>query len=89
MNILVTGGCGFIGSNFINYMIKKYNKYKIINIDNLYYCASLQNIEKSVSESDNYKFIKGNINDFNLIKYILNEEKITHIIHFAAHSSKV
>lgn len=86
MNILVTGGCGFIGSNFINYIVKKYVNYKIINIDAMYYCASLDNIELEIQKSNNYKFIEGNINDLNLIKYILQEEKITHIIHFAAQS---
>jgi dTDP-glucose 4,6-dehydratase len=83
MNILITGGCGFIGSNFINYAFKKYPEYKFINIDAMYYCASLNYIKVS---GDNYKFIEGNINDINLLKYILKEEKITHIIHFAAQS---
>ena len=73
MNILVTGGCGFIGSNFVNYICKKYKNYKIINLDNLYYCASIDNIDTEVKSSNNYKFIKGNINDFNLVKYILKE----------------
>jgi UDP-glucose 4,6-dehydratase len=86
MNILVTGGCGFIGSNFVNYMIRKHPSYRIINIDAMYYCASKANIAPDVSTSSNYKFIHGNINDSSLIRYILSEEKITHIIHFAAQS---
>ena len=86
MNILVTGGCGFIGSNFINYVIKKYPTYKIINIDAMYYCANLDNINTDTQNSINYKFIEGNINDLNLIKYILKTENISHIIHFAAQS---
>lgn len=86
MNILVTGGCGFIGSNFINYILAKYKNYNIINIDNLYYCANENNIDKKLQESKNYKFIKANINDLSLIKYLLENEKITHIIHFAAQS---
>jgi dTDP-glucose 4,6-dehydratase/UDP-glucose 4,6-dehydratase len=86
MNLLITGGCGFIGSNFINYICKKEPTYKVINIDAMYYCASTQNIDKEIRESTQYKFIKGNINDFNLIKYILETEKITHIVHFAAQS---
>jgi len=83
-NILITGGCGFIGSNFINYIVKKYPTYNFINIDAMYYCASLSNIE--VQDKFNYKFIEGNINDISLIKYILKTENITHIIHFAAQS---
>lgn len=84
MNILVTGGCGFIGSNFLNYSVKKYPKNNYINLDAMYYCASLDNI--TVSNYKNYKFIKGNINDMNFIKYIIRENNITHLIHFAAQS---
>jgi dTDP-glucose 4,6-dehydratase len=83
MNILITGGCGFIGSTFINYAFEKYPEYRFINIDAMYYCASLDYIKVA---GDNYKFIEGNINDLNLLKYVLKEEKITHIIHFAAQS---
>lgn len=84
MNILVTGGCGFIGSNFVNYAVSKYSKYNFVNIDTLYYCASLENINQKTKLSPNYKFIKGNINDANLIRDILVKENITHIVHFAA-----
>ena len=86
MNVLVTGGCGFIGSNFINYFFKNNKDCKIVNIDVMYYCASHENIDDFIKESEQYKFIRGNINDFNLIKYILVEESITDIIHFAAQS---
>jgi dTDP-glucose 4,6-dehydratase/UDP-glucose 4,6-dehydratase len=85
-NILITGGCGFIGSNFINYLAKKNPEYKIVNIDALYYCASVNNIDHDIQKSLNYKFVEGNINDLNLIKYILKAENITHVIHFAAQS---
>jgi dTDP-glucose 4,6-dehydratase len=83
-NILITGGCGFIGSNFINYMVSKYNNLNFINIDALYYCASLDNIK--VSNYNNYEFIKGNINDYNLLVYILKSKNIDTIINFAAQS---
>ena len=82
MNILVTGGCGFIGSNFINYILKKHSSVKIFNIDCLNYCANENNINKS----PNYKFIKGDITSKDLVLYILNEYNIDAIIHFAAQS---
>ncbi len=82
MNILVTGGCGFIGSNFINYILKTNNHINIFNIDCLNYCAN----EKNVIEHPNYKFIKGNITSKDLILHILNEYSIDAIVHFAAQS---
>lgn len=85
-SILVTGGCGFIGSNFINYYHEKYMDTFIVCIDAMYYCASYNNINKNVLESKNFVHINGNICDFNLIKELLIKYKITHIIHFAAQS---
>ena len=82
MNILVTGGCGFIGSNFINYILNKDNSIKIFNIDCLNYCAN----ETNVTNHPNYKFIKGNITSKDLVLHILNEYSIDAIIHFAAQS---
>ena len=82
MNILVTGGCGFIGSNFINYILNKNNSVKIFNIDCLNYCAN----ERNIHANPNYKFIKGNITSKDLILHILNEYSIDAIIHFAAQS---
>lgn len=83
-NILITGGCGFIASNFINYMVSKYPNVNFYNIDILYYCSNLNNI--SVNNSPNYKFFKADINDFNFISFILNEYNIDCIVHFAAQS---
>ncbi len=83
-NILVTGGCGFIASNFLNYMVPKYSNVNFINLDIMYYCASLENIK--VAEKSNYEFVKGNINDYNLVVYLLKTKKIDTIIHFAAQS---
>ena len=85
-NLLVTGGCGFIGSNFINYYFPKQKFDNLINLDAMYYCAHENNVEESIRNNDNYKLIKGNLKDFELIKKILNEQQITHIIHFAAQS---
>lgn len=81
-NILVTGGCGFIGSNFINYMLKTDPDVQIVNIDCLYYAASTSNI----TDHPSYKFIEGNIVSKDLVKHILNEYKIDVIVHFAAQS---
>ena len=90
MNILITGGCGFIGSNFINQLysdlIKKSEKFHIYNIDALYYCASEFNVNEDVRNSGNYTFIKGNITSYDLITHILNSYKINVVIHFAAQS---
>lgn len=86
MNFLITGGCGFIGSNYINHLYKNKKVKKIINLDILYYCASIYNINKNIRDSDRYTFIKGDLNDYNLIVNILKEHKITHIVHFAAQS---
>ncbi len=85
INLLITGGCGFIGSNFINYIFEK-NKYNIINLDAMYYCADENNVNEHIRKSKNYKFIKGNINDKQLVKNILIDHKITKVIHFAAQS---
>ena len=85
-NILVTGGCGFIASNFLNYVLEKYPKFLFINIDALYYCADEKNITQENRLKENYKFVKGNINDTNLINFILKQYNIDTIIHFAAQS---
>lgn len=82
MNILVTGGCGFIGSNFINYILNKDETINIFNIDCLNYCAN----ESNVVNNPRYKFIKGNITSKDLVLHILNEYAIDAIIHFAAQS---
>lgn len=87
--ILVTGGAGFIGSNFINQLFNKYSKLKVINFDALYYCANeLENIKPEIrlDTSGRYTFIHGNLLSFDLIKYIFQTNKITHVVHFAAQS---
>ena len=85
-NLLVTGGCGFIGSNFINYFHKKYPNINIINVDKLYYCANIENVSNSIRNSEKYKMIKCDINNRELIEYILEKEAIDTVIHFAAQS---
>jgi len=86
MNLLVTGGCGFIGSNFINYISKNYPNYFIVNIDAMYYCADEKNVTEETRTNFNYKFIKCNLKDFDFVSHILEKYNITHIVHFAAQS---
>lgn len=85
MKILVTGGAGFIGSNFIHYMLEKYPDYYIINLDSLTYCGNLENL-KDTEKNPNYKFIKGDIANNQLIDTIVFENKVDYIINFAAES---
>ena len=84
--LFLTGCAGFIGSNFVNYFCKKYPQIKVINFDALYYCANIDNVDKTVSESSNYTFIEGNLQSYELLKFIFQTNEITHIIHFAAQS---
>ena len=84
-NILVTGGAGFIGSNFIPYFLDKYENYKIINLDSLTYAGNLENL-KEVENSSRYKFIKGDICNQDLVEFIFHEYDIGAVIHFAAES---
>ena len=84
--LFITGGAGFIGSNFINIFCKKYPKTQVINFDALYYCADENNVEKEIRVSSKYKFIHGNLQSYDLLKYIFESNDITHIIHFAAQS---
>jgi dTDP-glucose 4,6-dehydratase len=86
MNLLITGGCGFIGSNFINYYHNKYPNSSIVCLDNMYYCASITNINEYIRSSSNFTFIKGNICDYNLVYDTLVKYNITHVVHFAAQS---
>lgn len=110
MNIFITGGAGFIGSNFINKFFEKYNSqdielefegikfnesckiqnksisFNLINFDALYYSANENNVNKKIRNDYRYKFIHGNLQSYDLLKYIFQTNKITHIIHFAAQS---
>lgn len=110
MNIFVTGGAGFIGSNFINKFFEKYNSqdielqfegikfnenceiknksnnFSLINFDALYYSGNENNVNKKIRNDYRYKFINGNLQSYDLLKYIFETNKITHIIHFAAQS---
>ena len=85
-NILVTGGCGFIGSNMILYILDKYPDAMIYNLDKLDYCASTKNVDIDTKHHNNYIMIRGNICDLELVKMILIQNQIDLIIHFAAQS---
>ncbi len=84
MRILITGGAGFIGSNFIHYWLKKYPLDYLFNLDLLTYAGNLENL-KGVEKNKNYQFIRGDIADSDLIETILSE-KVDLIVHFAAES---
>lgn len=87
MNILVTGGLGFIGSNYINYIFhndKKINK--IINLDKFSYCSSKKYINKDLYLSKKYKFYKKNISNKDYVFKVLNKYKINRVVNFAAYS---
>ena len=83
MNILVTGGAGFIGSCFVRHMLNKYSDYKIINLDALTYCGNLENLD-DIKNNPNYTFVHGNICDRNLVRDLVSE--VDCVINFAAES---
>lgn len=83
--ILVTGGAGFIGSNFVPYFCEKYPEYQVINLDKLTYAGSLDNL-KECEGMPNYRFIKGDICDAGMLTSLFAENDIRGVIHFAAES---
>mmetsp|Transcript_38583 Transcript_38583/g.62245 ORF Transcript_38583/g.62245 Transcript_38583/m.62245 type:complete len:695 (-) Transcript_38583:392-2476(-) len=83
LNLLVTGGAGFIASHVAELLFQKYPKYKIVILDCLEPCASLQNFTK-MKGKPNFKFIKGDIRSIDLLNFIVETEKIDTIMHFAA-----
>lgn len=85
MNLLVTGGAGFIGSNFIRYILQKYPDYIVTNYDKLTYAGNTESL-RDLEKNPNYKFVKGDIVDRKKVKETIKKNKITHIVHFAAES---
>jgi len=83
--ILVTGGAGFIGSNFILYMLKKYREYRILNLDKLTYAGNLMNLTEAEG-NPKYEFIHGDICDTALVDHIFNKNEIDAVVNFAAES---
>jgi dTDP-glucose 4,6-dehydratase len=84
VKILVTGGAGFIGSNFIIYMLKRYPEYKIINLDLLTYAGNLENLNE-VANNPKYSFVRGDITDAKLVDKIYSDG-VDVVVHFAAES---
>ena len=83
MKLLVTGGAGFIGSNFVHYILKTYPDYEVVNLDALTYAGNLENL-KGLEKNPSYKFVKGDICDAELVDELVKDVDI--IIHFAAES---
>lgn len=83
MQLLVTGAAGFIGSNFVEYMVKKHPEYKIIVLDKLTYAGNMHNLDNVIN---NINFVKGDICDLELVTKIFKEYNIDAVVHFAAES---
>ncbi len=83
--ILVTGGAGFIGSNFINHIITKRDDWNIVNLDKLTYAGNLENL-KAIEKSTNYTFVKGDICNRELVDYLFSKYSFNYVINFAAES---
>ena len=85
MKILITGGAGFIGTNFIYYMLNKYSDYEFVCLDALTYAGNKNNLKKAI-ETENFKFVKGNICDRELVFNLFEQESFDIVINFAAES---
>ncbi|WP_443659372.1 dTDP-glucose 4,6-dehydratase [Clostridium algidicarnis] len=85
MNVLITGGAGFIGSNFVKYMLKEHTEYNIINLDALTYAGNLENL-KNIGDNEKYTFIKADIRDKKKIEEVFKEYDINAVVNFAAES---
>ena len=83
--LLITGGAGFIGANFVHYWIKKYPADRVVVLDALTYAGNPANLEP-VGKHPEYRFVHGNIKDYDLAVNLLQEEEIDTIVHFAAES---
>lgn len=87
MNLLVTGGAGFIGSNFIRYWLERYPEDRVLNLDLLTYAGNLPNLDDVVAQyGDRYRFVRGDIGNVDLLEHLLNEHSIDTVVNFAAES---
>jgi len=85
MKILITGGCGFIGSNFIRYILREHPDWHIVNLDKLTYAGNLKNLE-DVARDPRYKFVRGDIADRELVDRVFSEARPDAVVNFAAES---
>ncbi|MBT2678838.1 dTDP-glucose 4,6-dehydratase [Bacillus sp. ISL-35] len=85
MNLIVTGGAGFIGSNFVRHILTTYPEYKVVNLDLLTYAGNIHNLD-DLKDNPNHVFVKGNITDRELVVGLIKEHNIDAIINFAAES---
>ena len=85
MKILVTGGAGFIGANFVFYMLDKHPEYDILCLDSLTYCGNIKTLEP-VMDNPHFKFVKGDVTDRKLVFQLFEEEKFDVVVNFAAES---
>jgi len=83
MKVLVTGGCGFIGSNFIRLILGRYADYKVVNLDKLTYAGNIDNV-KDLEANENYEFVKGDICDVEIVSKIMKDVDV--VVNFAAES---
>jgi len=84
-NVLITGGAGFIGSNFVRFLLKEEPEVQIVNLDALTYAGSLENL-KELPDPDRHTFIHGDICDRQLVEALIRNHQIDTVIHFAAES---
>lgn len=85
MNIIVTGGAGFIGSNFVRHILNTYADYKVVNLDLLTYAGNIHNLD-DLKDNPNHIFVQGNITNRELVAHLIKEHKINAIVNFAAES---
>jgi dTDP-glucose 4,6-dehydratase len=84
-NVLVTGGAGFIGSNFIHHLLGADDGVRVVNLDALTYAGNLDNL-KTIPEGDRYTFVRGGVGDRALVESLLRERRVDTVVHFAAES---
>jgi dTDP-glucose 4,6-dehydratase len=85
MKLLITGGAGFIGSNFIRYILREHPDWQVVNLDKLTYAGNLLNL-KDIEGNPHYKFVKGDIADRELVDKLFREEEFDAVVNFAAES---